>query len=247
MNEMEPTKAEEVFPEVEITAPSEDEIISGTYTISAEANDGEHGSGIDRVEFWAGQPDDTPDSWEGTGIMLCDYDDHDAAIEDTYECDWDVTKVDENGDPVFSNDKYTIYARAYDQSGNSKVSEGVEVKFFLMWLADGTPSGFYVPGEPIHYYVTYYNSLNRPPDYVRLMIAEETPEAPFTAYDMSPTGTDYVNGVQYIYDFPTDPENPITYWYRFEAKSGDNYDYWPRVDPVYEPISIGSSTEPAKP
>lgn len=120
-------------PEVRITDPDPNEemkIISGTYTLKAFASDGENGSGIDKVEFWVGEPDDTPDEVPG---LLLGIDDHDTSFDKPeekhiYKCDWNTTEKDANGDPLFPDGEYTIYAKAFDQAGNTKVSEGVLVK-----------------------------------------------------------------------------------------------------------------------
>ncbi len=116
--------------EVRITDPDPNEemkTISGTYTPKAFASDWLKGSGITMVEFWAGYPDDTPDNWEGTGIRI-GFDNKDRFIQGNYQVDWDTTALDEYGDPLFPDGEYIIYAKAFDQAGNTKVSEGVLIK-----------------------------------------------------------------------------------------------------------------------
>ena len=107
-----------VGPDVEITSitcPSDpyptDQYYKGTITVTAHANDGTHGSGTKLVQFWYGAP---PTDWSSSPNI--DKDLHDADIEDDYTCNWDTTTIDDG--------QYTLYAKAYDQAGNSKVSSG---------------------------------------------------------------------------------------------------------------------------
>jgi hypothetical protein len=107
-----------IAPNVEITSitcPSDpyptDQYYRGTITITAHANDGTHGSGTKLVQFWDGVP---PISWSSTPNIGKDL--HDADIEDDYTYDWDTT--------TGADGQYTLYAKVYDQAGNSKVSSG---------------------------------------------------------------------------------------------------------------------------
>lgn len=75
-------------------------------TLKAYASDGDDGSGITMVEFWDGEPDDTPDNYPGKRLG---WDDHDADIEDYYTISY--------GGPVAQ-----LYAKAFDQAGNTKVA-----------------------------------------------------------------------------------------------------------------------------
>lgn len=131
-------KAEVNLPEVNITDPDPNEemkTIGGTYTLEAFASDGENGSGIDRVEFWEGEPDDTPGEVPG---LLLGIDDHDTSFDKPeekhiYKYDWNTTEKDANGDPLFPDGEYAVYAKAFDQVGNTQVSEGVLVKVGWDW------------------------------------------------------------------------------------------------------------------
>lgn len=116
-----------VGPDVDITSitcPSDpyptDQYYKGTITITAHADDRPRGSGTKLVQFWYGVP---PASWSSTPNI--DKDLHAADIEDDYTCDWDTTTV--------ADDQYTLYAKAYDQAGNSKVSSGETI------TVDNTP------------------------------------------------------------------------------------------------------------
>lgn len=71
------TEAEVILPEVRIESSEEG-------TLKAYASDGDDGSGITMVEFWDGEPDDTPD--EAPGVRLR-WDDHDVFIGGYYEKD----------------------------------------------------------------------------------------------------------------------------------------------------------------
>ena len=116
-----------VGPDVDITSitcPSDpypsDQYYKGTITTTAHADDGPRGSGTKLVQFWYGVP---PASWSSTPNIGKDL--HAADIEDDYTCDWDTTTV--------ADDQYTLYAKAYDQAGNSKVSSGETI------TVDNTP------------------------------------------------------------------------------------------------------------
>lgn len=116
-----------VGPDVEmtsITCPSDpyptDQYYKGTITVTAHANDGTHGSGTKLVQFWYGVP---PTDWSSSPNI--DKDLHDAYREDDYTCEWDTTTIDDG--------QYTLYAKAYDQAGNSKVSSGETI------TVDNTP------------------------------------------------------------------------------------------------------------
>ena len=63
------------------------------------------------MQFWHGTP---PTSWSSNPNIGKDL--HAADIEDDYTYDWDTTTV--------ADGQYTLYAKAYDQAGNSKVSSG---------------------------------------------------------------------------------------------------------------------------
>ena len=116
-----------VGPNVEIASiscPSDpyptDQYYKGTITITAHANDGTHGSGTKLVQFWYGVP---PTGWSSTPNIGKDL--HDADIEDDYTRSWDTTTV--------ADGQYTLYAKAYDQAGNNKVSSGETI------TVDNTP------------------------------------------------------------------------------------------------------------
>lgn len=79
-------------------------------TLKAYASDGDKGSGITMVEFWNGEPDDTPD--EAPGVRL-GWDDHDADVDDYYTISYDGSVAQ-------------LYAKAFDQAGNTKITGPLE-------------------------------------------------------------------------------------------------------------------------
>lgn len=83
-------------------------------TLKAYASDGDYGSGITMVEFWNGKPDATPDSTEGTGKRLDQgWDAHDADVGDYYTHYYGGTVTH-------------LYAKAFDQAGNTIVRPALE-------------------------------------------------------------------------------------------------------------------------
>ena len=75
-------------------------------TLKAYASDEDKGSGITRVEFWDGKPDDTPD--EAPGVRL-GKDDHNTKIGGYYTIAYDGAVAQ-------------LYAKAFDQAGNTKIT-----------------------------------------------------------------------------------------------------------------------------
>jgi len=122
--------------EISFIRPAEDgEIINGIYTLSAFASDLTSeldGSGITKVEFWAGEPDDTPNVYPG---LLLGSDEQDTLLTGHYQYPCDTTK--------YPNGEYTLYAKAFDQAGNTKLSEGVTVILENMMLFTGIWIGKY--------------------------------------------------------------------------------------------------------
>lgn len=82
-------------------------------TLKAYASDEDKGSGITKVEFWDGKPDDTPDNYPGKRLG---WDDDNADIGDYYTY--------YHGGTVTN-----LYAKAFDQAGNTKVTVPLEDTF----------------------------------------------------------------------------------------------------------------------
>ncbi|MBL7069306.1 MAG: hypothetical protein ISS34_05565 [Candidatus Omnitrophica bacterium] len=119
---------------VQILTPSQDgEVITGEYELEAFTSDGTEGSGITRIEFWLGEPDDTP--LERPGVLIGNPDEHDSVIGDRYYCTL-LPTLDDDGE-------HTIYAKAFDQAGNVKISEGVDVVIDTLAMFTGIWIGKY--------------------------------------------------------------------------------------------------------
>ncbi len=106
-----------------------DQYFKGTITITAYADDGIYGSGIELVQFWNGIP--TP-GWSSTSNIGMDG--HDAIRQDDYTfSSWNTTSI--------SDGEHKLYAKAYDQTGNSKTSSSFSI------IVDNTsPAGYFTYG-----------------------------------------------------------------------------------------------------
>lgn len=109
------------------------------------ASDEDKGSGITMVEFWDGMPDDTPD--DAPGVRL-GYDDHDV----TY------SEPEENHIYQVYGTTANLYAKAFDQAGNTKVTTRPPKYGFLtkwgticerIYEYDGDYITDWYPAEPV--------------------------------------------------------------------------------------------------
>ena len=115
-----------VKPKVSIKKPSADEMLADLYSLEAGADDGDYGSGIAQVEFWAGGLDSTPDNITETGVKL-GTDPHKVLIKGDYSLPWNTASEALEGEAEFPDAYYLIFAKAFDQAGNTRVSEPVRV------------------------------------------------------------------------------------------------------------------------
>lgn len=109
--------------DIPIVTPSENK--DGKYHIKDkvvikcdDVSDGERGSGIAKVEFWLGDLSTTPQDIIETGTKI-GQDTKEVLIKGDYSYEWNTAAI-KNGD-------YLLYAKAFDQAGNTDVSNGLRV------------------------------------------------------------------------------------------------------------------------
>lgn len=101
-------------PQINFTNNKDLIYINGNNEFIAHADDGINGSGTQLVQFWHGS---VPSDWVDPPNIGNDW--HAADIEDDYSYIWNTIP--------FNDGVKTIYAKGFDQAGNSTISTGIDV------------------------------------------------------------------------------------------------------------------------